>query len=304
MNPLKILMFLLIFTSCKNNKKENLDDEATSSNQEIAFVTNRDGNSEIYTMDINGENLRNITQNDSLDFNPSWSYDGESLYFYSERDGNAEIYSLKSDGTELKRLTNNPSSDVLPELSPDGTTVVFMSDRDSLSKNIYLMNKDGSNIKQLTQNKSYEESPNWSPSGKEIIFTRQLRDSSDTSHAANGEIFRINLNGSNLTRLTNKAGYDSGAKFSPNGKQIAFYGSNEKNNWDLYIMNSDGTDLYNVTNDSIECYSPDWSTDGKWLVYTAGSKGNYNIWKINIETKERIQLTNTDGRNESPVWKK
>jgi len=69
-------------------------------------------------------------------------------------------------------------------------------------------------------------------------------------------------------------------------------------------MNSDGTNLYNLTNDLIECYSPDWSSDGKWLVYTAGSKGNYNIWKINITTKERIQLTNTNGRNESPVWKK
>ena len=303
MKIIKLIVFFLIFNSCKENTKETIDNNILS-NSEIAFVTDRDGNSEIYIMDINGENLRNITKNDSLDFNPSWSQDGQSLYFYSKRDGNPEIYSFKSDGTDLKRLTNHPSSDVLPELSPDGKTIVFMSDRDSLSKNIYLMNKDGSNIKPLTQNKSYEESPNWSPSGKEIVFTRQLRDSSDTSHAANGEIFIINSNGYNVRRLTNKTGYDSGAKFSPNGKQIAFYGSNENNQWDLYLMDSDGTNLYNLTNDSIECYSPDWSSDGKWLVYTAGTKGNYNIWKINITTKERIQLTNTNGRNESPVWKK
>lgn len=303
MKIIKLLVLILIFNSCKENKKENVNIQ-NSENSEIAFVTDRDGNSEIYIMDIKGDNLINITKNDSLDFNPSWSHDGQNLYFYSKRDGNAEIYSLKSDGTELKRLTNHPSSDVLPELSPDGKTIVFMSDRDSLSKNIYLMNTDGSNIKPLTQNKSYEESPNWSPSGKEIIFTRQLRDSSDTSHAANGEIFIMNSNGSNLRRLTNKFGYDSGAKFSPNGKQIAFYGSNENNQWDLYVMDSNGTNLYNLTNDSIECYSPDWSSDGKWLVYTAGSKGNYNIWKINITTKERIKLTNTNGRNESPVWKK
>ncbi|NND26347.1 MAG: translocation protein TolB, partial [Flavobacteriaceae bacterium] len=49
---------------------------------------------------------------------------------------------------------------------------------------------------------------------------------------------------------------------------------------------------------------PDWSPDGLWLVYTAGSKGNYNLYKINIITKERVQLTNTSGRNENPVWKK
>tara|TARA_R110002072_G_scaffold23949_1_gene81824 strand:+ start:5123 stop:6037 length:915 start_codon:yes stop_codon:yes gene_type:complete len=304
MNKFKLLICFLIFTSCKDGQKRTLNDETSSLYQEIAFVTDRDGNSEIYIMDINGGNLRNITKNDSLDFNPSWSQGGQSLYFYSKREGNPEIYSLKSDGTDLKRLTNHPSSDVLPELSPNGKTIVFISDRDSLSKNIYLMNKDGSNIKPLIQNKSYEESPCWSPSGKEIIFTRQLRDSSDTSHAANGEIFIINLDGNNVRRLTNKFGYDSGAKFSPNGKQIAFYGSNENNEWDLYIMDYDGANLYNLTNDSIECYSPDWSLDGEWLVYTAGSKGNYNIWKINIATKERLQLTNTNGRNESPVWKK
>mgnify|MGYP003116541429 CR=1 FL=1 len=114
----------------------------------------------------------------------------------------------------------------------------------------------------------------------------------------------INSDGNNERRLTNKAGYDSGAKFSPYGKQIAFYGSNESNQWDVYLMDRDGTNLYNLTSDIIECYSPSWSPDGEWLVYTAVRKGNYNIWKINLKSKERIQLTKTDGRNESPVWKK
>ncbi len=237
MNTIKLLILILIFNSCKVNKKENVDNK-TLSNPEIAFVTNRDGNSEIYIMDINGENLRNITSNDSPDYSPSWSYDGKSIYFYSIRDGNAEIYSVNSDGTDLKRLTNHSSSDVLPEISPDGNSIVFMSERDSLSRNVYVMNKDGSNIRPLTQNKFYEESPNWSVTGQEIIFTRQLRDSSDTSHAANGEIFIMDSNGRNVKRLTNKIGYDSGAKFSPNGKQIAFYGSNGMINWDLFIMDS------------------------------------------------------------------
>lgn len=304
MNTFKILILLLVLASCKETKKEQPNDAKQSSEEEIALVSDRDGNSEIYIMDSSGENLRNITKNDSLDFSPSWSSNGQSLYFYSKRDGNAEIYRINSDGTQLRRLTNHPGTDVLPELSPDGETIVFMSDRDSLSRNIYIMNKDGSNIRQLTKNKSYEESPSWSPSGKEIVFTRQLRDSLDTSHAANGEIHIMDANGENVRRLSNKNGYDSGAKFSPNGKQIAFYGSNENNNWDLYIMDRDGANLYNLTNDTIECYSPDWSADGQWLVYTAGSKGNYNIWKININTKERVQLTKTDGRNEGPVWKK
>ena len=65
-------------------------------------------------------------------------------------------------------------------------------------------------------------------------------------------------------------------------------------------MNSDGSNLNNLTHDIIKCYFPDWSINGKWLVYTAGKGRNYNIRKINIKKKERIQLTNTTGRNETP----
>jgi TolB protein len=183
------------------------------------------------------------------------------------------------------------------------TKIVFISDRDSLSRNVYVMNIDGSEVKALTHNDAYEESPSWSPDGNQILFTRQLRQESDTTHAANGEIFIMNANGSGIKRLTKKEGFDSGAVFSPNGKQIAFYGS-ENNFWDIFLMNADGTGLTNLTKDSTECYSPSWSPDGKWIAYVAGNSENYEIWMINVNTKKRIRLTNSPGRDEHPEWLK
>lgn len=304
MNKLRYLLILCIFASCKAQYSRDLSQHNTFYKQEIAFVSNRDGNYEIYLMDKNGGHLLNITQHDSLDFNPAWSGKGTELYFYSKRDGNAEIYTVQSDRSTLMRLTDNLSRDLSPALSPDGHNIVFVSDRNPPARNLYLMDKDGKNVKPLTQNNLYEESPEWAPDGKRILFTRQLPDSLDTSHSGNGEIFIIDANGGNERRLTHKPGYDSGAKFSPNGKQIAFYGQSEEGTWDLFIMDAEGHGLYNLTQDSIECYSPDWSPDGRWLIYTAGNKGIYNIWKINIRTKERVPLTNSSGRNESPVWKK
>lgn len=302
MRKLLTIIALITICSCKNSKNQVITERENLRIEPIAFVSDRDGNSEIYMMDSDGKNLQRLTNSDSLDFSPSWSKVDNKLYFYSKREGNSEIYSIDIENKKLNRLTNNPANDILPVPSPKGNLILFISDRNSSRKNLYSMDKNGSKIKSLTNNRFYEESPDWSPDGKKIIFTRQLRDSKDTSHAGNGEIHLMDSNGSNLIRLTNKDGYDSGAKFSPDGKKIAFYGYNQ-NQWDLYIMNSDGSDLNNLTDDIIECYSPDWSSNGEWLVYTAGKDGNYNIWKINIKTKERLQLTNTTGRNEGPVWR-
>lgn len=297
----RYIVILFVFVSCKNSETKESDSVSEKVKSKITFVTNRDGNAEVYSMNDDGTQLQNMSQHDSLDFTPAWSNLGE-VYFYSNRTGNSEIYKLDTLSEKLTQLTNHPGNDVIPVPSPDGAWVAFMSDRDSLSKDVYLMKSDGSNVKALTQNDAYEESPSWSPDGAYLLFTRQLRDSTDTSHAANGEIFRMNKDGSNVTRLTHKDGYDSGAVYSPDGSKIAFYGLNE-NQWDLFIMDANGSNIVNITNDATECYSPSWSPDGNWLVYTAGEKGIYNLWKINLNTEEKIQLTNTQGRNESPDWK-
>lgn len=137
--------------SCNDSKQNKNADSVVASKERIAFVTNRDGNSEIYLMDADGNNLENLTNNDALDFSPSWSITNSLLYFYSKRDGNAEIYSLDLDSKKVAQLSNNQANDVLPVPSPNGEQLLFISDRDSLSKNLYLMDADGSNVKSLTK---------------------------------------------------------------------------------------------------------------------------------------------------------
>ena len=90
---------------------------------QIAFMSQRDGNPEIYVMDVDGGNLRRLTDNSDKDFSPSWSPDGKRIAFTSDRDGHVdlqhgapipEIYVMDADGGNQQNLTNNPNADRSP----------------------------------------------------------------------------------------------------------------------------------------------------------------------------------------------
>ena len=84
---------------------------------QIAFVTNRAGNSEIYVIDGDGKNLRNLTNNPDTDRDPAWSPNGQKIVFSSNREGNYDIYMMNADGTNIHQLTNHPADDWQPTVT-------------------------------------------------------------------------------------------------------------------------------------------------------------------------------------------
>ena len=130
---------------------------------EIAFVSARGGNREIYTVATDGWNKAvRLTNHFATDDRPAWSPDGKKILFESERDGNFEIYVMNADGTGLRNLTNNPAPDYKPVWSPDGTKIAFVSVRDGNAE-IYVMNADGSSQTNLTNHPALDTDPVWSP---------------------------------------------------------------------------------------------------------------------------------------------
>lgn len=269
----------------------------------LAFLTTRDGQFEIYTMDLATRQTTNLSRHPALDFWTSWSADGRQLLFYSDRDGNKDIYRMDADGSHPVNLTRHPAYDYLPSWSPDGRHIVFSSNRDHEQGEIYRMNEDGLEVVRLTFNAFFEEVPTWSPDGNRILFTRQIAGTGDSTGVPNGEIFIMDKDGKNEQRLTFKQGYDSGAKFSPDGRRIAFYGTDKKDNYEIWVMQADGSGITNVTRDDLEDYSPDWSPDGEWLAYTSGTPQQYDVWVLHLSSGKKIRLTDEPKRNESPVWK-
>ncbi len=260
---------------------------------QIAFVSERDGNREIYIMRYDGQVLRRLTNDPADDWDPAWSPDGQRLAFYSERGGDAEIYIINADGTGLRNLTNHPANDYHPSWSPDGQRLVFYSDR-SGNGDIYAINADGTGLRNLTNHPANDGGAAWSPDGARIAFNSE-RD-------GNAEVYVMNADGSFPLRLTYNDAEDGWAAWSPDGTRIAFQ-SNRDGAWDIYVLDADGTNLRRLTDHPANDWWPTWSADGQWLLFTSDREGVAGIYIMPATGGEARRLSDSGSWNDSPAWR-
>ena len=151
---------------------------------------------------------------------------------------------MNADGSGLTNLTNNSASDYQPVWSPDGTKIAFFSIRDGGEK-LYVMDSDGSSLTRLTNQGYALKSPVWSTDGSRIVYTWE---STATAH---DDIHVVDVNGSgstSLTNLTNHLDDDLQPFWSKDDSQI-YFSTYRDGNSEIYVMNADGSELTNLTND-------------------------------------------------------
>jgi Tol biopolymer transport system component len=220
----------------------------------VLLTSNREGDSEIYSVNPDGSGARRLTRMAGFDGFASWSPDGRKILYHSQdrRSGRVGGAVMNADGSHKRWLPANGS------WSPDGRKIVFGTDRDGNGE-IYVMNADGSGQRLVVAMPSSNElSPEWSPSGTTIAFASE-RD-------GNREIYSMNLDGTNQRNLTRNPRRDveNGTRFlwSPNGRRIAFT-TNRDGNAEIYVMNADGSGQRRLTRtpgfDDLLGWSPDGS---------------------------------------------
>ena len=208
------------------------------------FLLNRIGPSasQIFIANADGSNERKLVDSGTLDYNASFSADGQWVVFTSERDGlgNSNIYRARVDGTGVERLTDSPAVDDAAVLSPDGTRVAFVSTRDGFRTNIWVLDLKTRALRNLTGVKGVQGRldlpngffrPSWSPDGQWLAFSSDRNtewkghhDGAGWEHTQELSIYVIRADGTGFRQVATRPTYCLGSpKWSPDGKRIVFY---------------------------------------------------------------------------------
>ena len=204
----------MILSACGNDDDDN---DFLNSNGKIVFVSDRDGNEEIYVRNADGSSPVMLTTNHGgPDHSPSWSPDGTMIAFHfisHTRRSSVDIpgvYVVNADGSDPVQPSGY-GPELSPSWSPDGTMIAFGSSRDG-NFDIYVVNADGSDPVNLTNNPRRDDAPSWSPDGTKIVSVSNLVSNRDGSSE---EIYVMNADGSNPVNLTNNPAIDKESAWSP-----------------------------------------------------------------------------------------
>jgi len=238
-DPSPLLLSLLYMIDKGNDAWPNWSPDGTqitfsSARDNIMMMTNT---LNVFVMDSDGSNVKNLTFTNEKEGVPFWSPDGNQLVFGQVKDENVNLFRMDGDATNVAQLTDLKSINNYPAWSPDGSQIAFESDRDG-DLDIYLMKVDGSEITQLTDHPSPDRRPTWAPDGQRIAFM-SYRD-------GDAEIFIMNKDGSNIIQLTKNETTDGDPAWSPLGDSIAFATKTDLGSW-IYKISIDGSNLTQLT---------------------------------------------------------
>jgi TolB protein len=239
----------------------------------IVFVASRtaDGNADIFSADIGGESIVDLTNDPAPDRSPTWSPDGQQIAFASRRGGNWDIYRMRADGSNLQRLTDHPAYDGEPAWSPDGTQIAFSSSRDG-DLDVYLLELSSSTLRRVTADPAADYQPTWAPDSRQLAFT--------SWRSGNQDIFAVSLPQGAAADipvaidLTNNPAPDHSPAWGADDR-LAFISDREGiGNLHVLDLESDQLDLAGIRNRGLQ--DPAWTIGGGLLAAGPWGGGGFN----------------------------
>jgi TolB protein len=236
-------------------------------NGRIAFGMNVNGNTDVYSVLPNGQDLQRLTTDPGFDACAAYSADGSRIgYCSGEGGGPVQVWTMNQDGSDKQQVTHMSGPAIFPDFSPDGSELVFTAKpADSPTRDIYVISSDGSGLVRLTSGEGNNVYPAFSPDGSKIVF--------DSDRTGTFQVYVMNADGSGQNQLTfDPQPKDQVPDWSPEGNKIAYIADTHgiadtvSPSWgDIWVMNANGKNQHPITTGA-SWYGTAWSPDGTRIV--------------------------------------
>ncbi len=274
----------------------------------ILFTSIRDGNREIYIMSPDGSEQLRLTHHPANDLKAVWSPTGEEILFISDRDGVRDLYLMDADGSNVRRVFKREADRGFPSWSPDSKQITYTHMRWNVKRYpIYIATLGEQEEEELGVDGLF---PAWSPDGTEIAY----------SIFARITIINVRTRKQKQPLLTKEADWQLQPSWSAVGNKIAFSGHKDPPlppdrmpgdpfppGWEdkqtIFIINSDGTGLRQLVDEAgPKAQYPELSPNGEEVLYTQEINGQFQVFKVGVNSGIRTQLTHIAGWNTGGDW--
>lgn len=254
-------------------------------------ATTKPGNREVFSSDVTGHNVVQLTNDNTIILSPTVSPDGQWICYTSFRNGNADIWIRPASGGTARVLIATPSLDSSPNFSPDSKQIAFASS-DEGNMEIYTIDVDSRNKTRLTFIGSIETSPSWSPSGDRIVFM--------SDRSGSPQIYTMSSDGTDVRRITFEGDYNDSPNWSPTGERIT-YVRRVSGVFQLYTSDPIGLThkrlLYYSEDQKDPCFTP----GGYRISFVTNWGGKSGIALITPDTGD-VDLIVSNVVAQRPVW--